>query len=102
MEVTGSNQLLSFPELTQESCDVIIMVVLKKESVKDIQLVKHLSKLKKLFKLTLLRGQDKNTHIRACANSLLSNGYVDLEGNNFKNLKRDEVKLIKEVNLDAV
>ena len=54
-------------ELTQVSCDCIVMVALEKASIEKIQRAKDLEKLKKLFGLTLLRGKDKSTYIRAIA-----------------------------------
>ena len=49
--------------MTQASCDVVVLTFLQKNSIQDIKLFKHLTPLKKLFKLTLIRGQDKNTFI---------------------------------------
>ena len=61
------------PDMTQSSCEAILLAVLIKCSTRDIQLVKHLQPLKKMFGLSLLRGQDKNTYVRALAAALLSN-----------------------------
>ncbi|KAL9981202.1 hypothetical protein ACROYT_G009873 [Oculina patagonica] len=60
------------PSLTQSSCDVIVLSMLKKNSIREIQLMKDLKPLKKLFALSLLRGQDKNTYIRAAASAFYS------------------------------
>ena len=62
--------------MTQGSCDVVVLTFLQKNSIQDIQLVKYLTTSKKLFNLTLIRGQDKNTFIRAIANSLYYNSQV--------------------------
>ena len=59
--------MLFSPDLTQSSCIAILLAVLKKCSTRDIQLVKHFQPLKKMFGLSLLRGQDKNTFVRALA-----------------------------------
>lgn len=63
-------------DLTQSSCKAILLAVLEKRSIRDIQLAKHLQPLKKMFRLSFLRGQDKNTSIRALAAALLNNNYV--------------------------
>ena len=67
--------------------------------MKKIQRAKELEKLK-LFRLTLLRGKDKNTYERAIATALVQHGYVKInEDANLANLKREEVKLVKNLEL---
>ena len=86
--------------MTQASCDVVVLTYLKKSSIRDIQLVKHLTPFKKLFKLTLLRGQDKNTFIRAIANSLYTHKYISFkEGSDIVNLKREDINILNHVSL---
>lgn len=76
------------------------MSALEKTSIERVQRAKELEKLKKLFGLTLLRGKDKNTYGRAIANALIHHGYVKMnEDANLANLKRDEVKLVKNLEL---
>ena len=59
---------------------------------------KHLHPLKKLFILTLLRRQDKNTYIRALASSLYRQKYVSFEeGADVANLTREDVVIVKTV-----
>ena len=82
--------------LTQSSCEVIILSVLKQNSIRDVQLAKHLKPLKKLFLLTLLRGQDKNTYIRALASALYRHKYVSFkEGSDLANLTREDIVILK-------
>jgi len=68
-----------------------LMVVFQKETIKDIQMKKHLLPLKK-------RGQDKSTLITAIANSLIENNYVSLECDK-ENLHKDGIKKIKQLSL---
>lgn len=87
-----------FLDLTQASSDVIVMVALKLNNIKEVQMMKHLYPLKKLFGLSLLRGQDKNTYVRAIANSLLELNYVEVTADaDLVKLKREDVTSIKEV-----
>ncbi|XP_078362740.1 uncharacterized protein LOC144646906 [Oculina patagonica] len=79
------------PSLTQSSCDVIVLSMLKKNSIREIQLMKDLKPLKKLFALSLLRGQDKNTYIRAAASAFYSHKYVSFrDGADLANLTRED------------
>lgn len=90
------NHVLFSPDLTQSSCEAILLTVLKKCSIRDIQLVKHLQPLKKMFGLSLLRGQDKNTYIRALAAALLSNKYVSFkEDSDLANLTIKDIEILK-------
>lgn len=91
------NHVLFSPDLTQSSCEAILLAVLKKCSIRDIQLVKHLQPLKKMFGLSrLLRGQDKNTYIRALAAALLSNKYVSFkEDSDLANLTIKDIEILK-------
>ena len=53
-----------------------------------------------MFGLTLLRGKDKNTFIRAIASALVQYGYVKITDDaDLAHLTRDEVKIIKHVEL---
>lgn len=75
------------------------MVVLEKESVKDISLMKHLIPLH----LKLLRGKNKNQFIRAIANSLLFEGYMPITNTDKKaNLTREHIKIVKEMCLSHI
>lgn len=86
--------------MTQGSCDVVVLTFLQKNSIPDIQLVKYLTPSKKLFKLTLIRGQDKNTFIRAIANSLYIHKYISFkEGSDLVNLKREDINILNHVSL---
>lgn len=86
--------------MTQGSCDVVVLTFLQKNSIQDIQLVKYLTTSKKLFNLTLIRGQDKNTFIRAIANSLYIHKYISFkEGSDLVNLKREEINILNHVSL---
>lgn len=88
------------PDMTQGSCDVVVLTFLQKNSIPDIQLVKYLTPSKKLFKLTLIRGQDKNTFIRAIANSLYIHKYISFkEGSDLVNLKREDINILNHVSL---
>ena len=90
------NHVLFSPDLTQSSCEAILLAGLKKCSIRDIQLVKHLQPLKKMFGLSLLRGQDKNTYIRALAAALLSNKYVSFkEDSDLANLTIKDIEILK-------
>ena len=72
--------------------------MLEKCSIRDIQLVKHLQPLKKMFGLSLLRGQDKNTYISALAAALLNNNYVSFtDGSDLANLTIKDIKILKTV-----
>ena len=84
--------------MTQASCECIILAVLKKNTVKDVSLVKDLVPLKKNFMLSLLRSQDKNTHIRAIANSFYEQGYISIKaGVNLENLTREDITVAKSI-----
>lgn len=79
--------------MTQGSCDVVVLTFLQKNSIQDIQLLK-------LFKLSLIRGQDKNTFIRAIANSLYIHKYISFkEGSDLVNLKREDINILNHVSL---
>ena len=56
-----------FVDMTQASCECIILALLNKKSIRDVSLLKDLAPLKKKFSMSLLRGQDKTTHVRAIA-----------------------------------
>ena len=76
------------------------MAVLKKPSIKDVKM-NHLHKLRKMFNLSLLRGKDKYTHVRAVANSLKSEGYINIaEEANLASLTRDDISVVKTVDLE--
>lgn len=86
--------------MTQGSCDVVVLTFLQKNSIQDIQLVKYLTTSKKLFNLTLIRGQDKNTFIRAIANSLYIHKYISFkEGSDLVNRKREDINILNHVSL---
>ena len=70
--------------------------MLKQNSIREVQLAKHLKPLKKLFALSLLRGQDKNTYIRAAASAFYSHKYVEFrEGSDLANLTREDILILK-------
>ena len=51
-----------------------------------------------MFGLSLLRGQDKNTYIRALAAALLNNNYVSFtDGSDLGNLTIKDIKILKTV-----
>lgn len=53
-----------------------------------------------MFGLTLLRGKDKNTLIRAIASALVQYGYVKINDDaDLGHLTTDEVKIVKHVEL---
>ncbi|KAL9977017.1 hypothetical protein ACROYT_G014377 [Oculina patagonica] len=86
------------PSMTHASCECIILAVLKKNTVKDVSLVKDLVPLKKNFMLSLLRSQDKNTLIRAIANSFYEQGYISIiAGVNLENLTREDITVVKSI-----
>ena len=59
--------------------------------------MKHLQPLKKMFGLSLLRGQDKNTYVRALAAALLSKEYVSFkEDSDLANLTIKDIKDIED------
>ena len=64
----------------------------------------HLHKLRKMFNLSLLRGKDKYTHVRAVANSLYSEGYIKIaeEANlaSLTCLTRDDISVVKTLDLE--
>ena len=73
--------------------------MLEKCSIRDIQLAKHLQPLKKMFGLSLLRGQDKNTYINSTAlAAALNNNYVSFtDGSDLANLTTKDIKILKTV-----
>ena len=76
------------------------MMCLNVNSIKDVQMSRQLLPLKKMFRLSYLRGQDKNTHVRAIANAFLENNYVKIEeGADLAKLTRDDVACVKELAL---
>jgi len=76
------------------------MTVPKKPSIEKIQRAKELEKLKKMFGLTLLRGKEKNTFIRAIASALVQYGHVKINKDaDLAHFTRDEVKIAKCVEL---
>ena len=71
------------------------MAVLKKPSIKDVKM-NHLHKLRKMFNLSLLRGEDKYTHVRAVASSLNNERYIKIaEEANLASLTRDDISVVK-------
>jgi len=62
--------------MTQTSCEVGVLAMLNKISIRDEQVDKHLQTLKKLFNLRLLRGQDKSIYVHAITNALFTHEYV--------------------------
>lgn len=85
--------------LTQASCDCIVMVALENPPVDKMQRATDLEILKKLFGLSLIRGKDKNTNIRAIACSLIEHGYryIKIEDNAdlaYNNLTRNQTVLL--------
>ena len=89
-----------FSDLTQNSADLMVMAVLKKPSIKDVKM-NHLHKLRKMFNLSLLRGKDKYTHVQAVANSLKSEGYINIaEEANLASLTRDDISVVKTLDLE--
>lgn len=82
--------------MTQTSCEVVVLAVLNKNSISDVQVDKHLRPLKKLFNLTLLRGQDKNTYVRAIANALYTHKYISLkDAADRANLTREDIDILR-------
>lgn len=74
----------------------MMMVVLQKGSIKDIQVHKHLVPLKRLFRLSCLRAQEKNTYVKALANAVLKHGYIKLDKEaDPKNIKRGDISVVK-------
>ena len=69
------------------------MVALENPSVDKMQRATDLEMLKKLFGLSLIRGKDKNTNIRAIVCSLIEHGYTKIEDNAdlaYNNLTRNQ------------
>ena len=67
-----------------------------KNSIRDVQVDKHLRPLKKLFNLTLLRGQDKNTYVRAIANVLYMHKYISFKNAaDMANLTREDIDILR-------
>lgn len=82
--------------MTQSSSEVVVLATLNKNSIRDVQVEKHLRPLKKLFNLSLLRGQDKNTYVRAIANALFSHKYISFkEGADLTNLTREDIDILR-------
>ena len=74
--------------MTQSTADLIVMIFLEKSSIKDVKM-DQLHKLKKSFSLSLLRGKEKPTHVRAIANALSTEGYIKIsEEANWASLTR--------------
>ena len=91
-----NNTSKSLTDLSQDSCNTILLVYLNKSSVKDIQMVKHLKPLKSAFKLSMLRSQNKEAYIRALANALILNGDIQVSKDaDLKRLTRDSVIVVK-------
>lgn len=100
IDATFYINFLLFSDLTQNSADLMVMAVLKKPSIKDVKM-NHLHKLRKMFNLSLLRGKDKYTHVRAVANSLYSEGYIKIaEEANLASLTRDDISVVKTLDLE--
>lgn len=88
--------LYFFSDLSQDSCDSIVLTFLGKNSIKDVQVIKELHPIKKNFKLSLLRSHDKQTYIRAISRALIDRGYIDLkDGANKKNLTKEDIIVLK-------
>lgn len=82
--------------MTQTSCEVVVLAMLNKNNIRDVQVDKHLRPLQKLFNLTLLRGQDKNTYIRAIANTLYTHKYISLkDAADRANLTREDIDILR-------
>ena len=68
----------------------------EQKSIRDVSLLKDLAPLKKTFLLSLLRGQDKTTHVRAIAKVLYDDGYITIkEGASIKNLSMEDITVVK-------
>ena len=82
--------------MTQTSCEVVVLAMLNKKSIRDVQVDKHLRPLKKLFNLTLLRGQDKNTYICTIANALYTHKYISFKNaTDIANLTREDIDILR-------
>ena len=86
-------------DMPQTTADLIVMVALGKPSIKEVKM-DQLQKMKKVFNLSLLRGKDKMTHIRAIANSLRNEGYITIPESKEEDqgsVTRGDVKVVKEI-----
>ena len=84
--------------MTQSCCEVVVLAMLNKNSIRDVQVEveKHLRPLKKLFNLKLLRGQDKNTYVRAIANALYTHKYISFKkGVDLANLTGEDINILR-------
>ena len=82
--------------MTQSSSEVVVLATLNKNSIRDVQVEKHLRPLKKLFNLSLLRGQDKNMYVHAIANALFSHKYISFkEGADLTNLTIEDIDILR-------
>ena len=85
-----------FVDMTQASCECIILALLNKKSIRDVSLLKDLAPLKNKFSMSLLRGQDKTTHVRAIAKVLYDDGYITIkEGASIENLSMEDIAVVK-------
>ena len=85
--------------MTQSTGDLIVMAVLGKPSIKDVKM-ENLHKLRKTFNLSLLRGKDKFTHVRAIANSLINEGYIKIANDaSLASLTRSDLTVVKVLDL---
>ena len=88
--------------MTQSTVELIVMIVLEKSSIKDVKMDQKMDvKMRKMFNLRLFRGKDKMTHIRAIANSLISEGYITIfEEADRGSLTCSDVQIAKEIALE--
>jgi len=82
--------------MMQASCEVVVLAMLNKNSIRDVQADKHLQPLNKFFNLTLSRGQDKNTHVHAIANALCMHKYISFKNAaDITNLTREDIGILR-------
>lgn len=92
--------LFSKAELTQTFCNYIVLVALDKQSVANVQKSRELESAQKFLGLSHLRGKDKNTFIEAIVSALIQHGSVEADKDaNLANLKRDQLKTVKKLEL---
>ena len=93
---TDKRLFFLFVDMTQASCECIILALLNKKSIRDVSLLKDLAPLKKKFSLSLSRGQDKTTHVQAIAKVLYDDGYITIkEGASIENLSMEDITVVK-------
>lgn len=89
-------------DMPQTTAGLIVMAALGKPPIKEVKMG-QLQKMKKVFNLGLLQGQDKMTHIRAIANSLHDEGYIildELKEEDQGSVTQSDVKVVKEIILE--